>query len=612
MRRIAWRDALGEHELDLSAPCSVPPAPITLSRDRFQLPLNRSVVRFADAFIVHSRYVAERIREERNAHTPLGILHHGSLDRWRDGDRRVARRTLGLSEDWVQSCLVVSFGGVQAHKRIDKVLLALAAARAQRQDVRLSLAGSIHAGDFDPLRMAQQLGLQDAVRFTGYLSEVAAWDWLHAADFAINLRGPTTGGTSGGIFQAFSVGRAVIASDAAEQKELPGYFVLVDEVDADVARAVVNLNLHPDSERYVTRTPDKEYEWSIRHFGDEDVGLTLFLGTKPTSVEVRDGGLCAFDDKEYVGKYLRSTYLTDDSGLKNVVTLAVPHAASLLRPKLTRIALGDRSSGAHVGFGGGVNDFVLESKGTDPVVIGSAFFLGKAMHCRKLGPLTEQYFVRDGLGFDDERMRGAQLGPRGERALDQRLRFGLVRRLAEEEHDLGAGAGLELDRRLQRAAGIEAGAGAARERRLHRKRGRAVELGRVDVVGELGPGLGLGVRNGLERGRTHDLQPAPLGRGRRAVLGDDLELGPDFGQPSAQLFAQQALIVGDQAANRGRRVHAVILSPDATFALRSGGPASARWRAGVASRGGKTMFRLTEPCSLMPLPAPPPAPHTAA
>jgi len=221
VRRIAWRDALGEHELDLSAPCTVPPAPITLSRDRFQLPLNRSVVRFADAFIVHSRYVAERIRDERNAHTPLGILHHGSLDRWREGDRRVARRALGLPEDWVQSCLVVSFGGVQAHKRIDKVLLGLAAARAQRQDVRLILAGSIHAGDFDPLRMAQQLGLQDAVRFTGYLSEVDAWDWLHAADFAINLRGPTTGGTSGGIFQAFSMGRAVIASDAAEQRELP-------------------------------------------------------------------------------------------------------------------------------------------------------------------------------------------------------------------------------------------------------------------------------------------------------------------------------------------------------------------------------------------------------
>ena len=92
---------------------------------------------FADAFVVHSRYVAERILRERNAHTPLGILHHGSEERWRDGDRREARRALGLSDDWVRSCLVVSFGGVQPHKRIDRVLHALAQARRQRADIRL-------------------------------------------------------------------------------------------------------------------------------------------------------------------------------------------------------------------------------------------------------------------------------------------------------------------------------------------------------------------------------------------------------------------------------------------------------------------------------------------
>jgi glycosyltransferase involved in cell wall biosynthesis len=221
VKRITWRDGGGEHELDLSQPCAVPQQPITLSRDRFALALNRSVVRFADAFIVHSRYVADRIRRERNAHTPVGILHHGSDERWRDGDRRTARRELGLPEDWVHSCLVVSFGGVQAHKRIDKVLAALALAREQRGDIRLILAGSMQANDVDAVGLVRELGLEDAVCFTGYLSEAQAWDWLHSADFAINLRGPTTGGTSGGIFQAFTMGRAVVASDAAEQRELP-------------------------------------------------------------------------------------------------------------------------------------------------------------------------------------------------------------------------------------------------------------------------------------------------------------------------------------------------------------------------------------------------------
>ena len=32
-------------------------------------------------------------------------------------------------------------------------------------------------------------------------------------------------------------------------------------------------------------------------------------------------------------------------------------------------------------------------------------------------------------------------------------------------------------------------------------------------------------------------------------LGDDLELGPDLGQPRAQLLAQQPLVVGDEGAS---------------------------------------------------------------
>lgn len=271
VQRVTWRDAGGEHELDLSQPCLHPPTLLTLSRDRFSLALNRSVVRFADAFIVHSRYVAERIRKDRNAHTPLGILHHGSEERWRDDDRRAARRALGLPEDWVRSCLVVSFGGVQAHKRIDKVLEGIALARRQRGDIRLILAGSMHSGDLDAPALTRKLGLDDAVRFTGYLSEVAAWEWLHAGDFAINLRGPTTGGTSGGIFQAFSVGRSVIASDAGEQKELPDDCVVRvplggGEVEA-LARELVALRDEPGRrdrlERNVREFVRRECHWSV-------------------------------------------------------------------------------------------------------------------------------------------------------------------------------------------------------------------------------------------------------------------------------------------------------------------------------------------------------------
>ena len=243
--KIRYEDESGEHQLDMQQKPAVPNLPVSLSRDRFRLPMNRSVVRFADSFIVHSNYVGDLIRAERNANTAMGVLHHGSEFRWRDEDRKITRRSLGLEGEWPDSFMVVSFGGVQPHKRIDKALLALAEARKERKDIRLVLAGSLHSREFDPIATAKALGLEDAVHFTGFLPEQKAWEWLHAGDFSLNLRGPSSGGTSGGIFQSFSVGRPVIVSNACEQTELPDSCVVKIPLDdtevTSLAKTIVEL-----------------------------------------------------------------------------------------------------------------------------------------------------------------------------------------------------------------------------------------------------------------------------------------------------------------------------------------------------------------------------------
>ena len=271
VRRVVWKGAAGINELDLSEPCVYFDSPVSLSRDRFLLPFNRSVVRFADCFIVHSEYVRDRILRDRNATTPIGVLHHGSENRRRDESRSVTREKLGLDAAWRDSFLITSFGGVQAHKRIDKALEALALARKEREGIRLVLAGSINSSDFDPVAMAARLGLSDVVKFTGFVAEDVGWDWLHAGDVALNLRGPSSGGTSGGIFQAFSIGRSVIASDAAEQRELPDSCVVKIPLGADeiptLARSMIELHDSPDRrallERNVQQFVENECHWNI-------------------------------------------------------------------------------------------------------------------------------------------------------------------------------------------------------------------------------------------------------------------------------------------------------------------------------------------------------------
>ena len=72
--------------------------------------------------------------------------------------------------------------------------------------------------------------------------------------------------------------------------------------------------------------------------------------------------------------------------------------------------------------------------------------------------------------------------------LEQRLRFGCRRRLAEQEDDLGRAVRLELQPGLQRAARIEAGADPVGERRRAGQRGRLIE--RAVAAEELRPVAG--------------------------------------------------------------------------------------------------------------------------
>jgi hypothetical protein len=149
------------------------------------------------------------------------VVHHGAEARWLTEDRRAIRARLGLSPEWQTSVLLTSFGHVQEHKRIEPLLNAFAHARRERPDLRLSLIGAEHRDSFDARRPVRELGLEPYVLFTGRVREEEAWPWIHAGDFAVQLRGPSTGGTSGGVFQSLGLGRAVIASDLDEQRELP-------------------------------------------------------------------------------------------------------------------------------------------------------------------------------------------------------------------------------------------------------------------------------------------------------------------------------------------------------------------------------------------------------
>ena len=189
-----------------------------LSRARFDLPLNRPVVRLADAFLVHSDWMRAQILEQRNAPTPIGLVPHGSTPFTGEPDRAEARRALGLP---IGAVLVTSFGAIQEHKRPEPLLRAFALACKEVDGLHLVMAGEDRLEQLDLSGLVDELGIGSRLTVTGFLSEEDITRHLVAADLCVNLRGPSTGGTSGAIARALGVGRLVVTSDRGEQAEWP-------------------------------------------------------------------------------------------------------------------------------------------------------------------------------------------------------------------------------------------------------------------------------------------------------------------------------------------------------------------------------------------------------
>jgi hypothetical protein len=257
------------HSMSLDEPGTHEPQ--GLSADRFELCLNRSVVRHADAFLVHSDWVGDQVLTSRNAATPIARVHHGVERRW-DGQpsRQDACLQLNLPSAWESSFVLGTLGALQQHKRPAVMLDALVLLRERGVDARLLVVGESRPEEFDLVREQSRRGLEGHVHVTGWLPEPEAWGAMGAAHLCVNLRGPSTGGTSGGACQALSLAKPVVISELPEFAHLPACCVLRlphGESEAENLAAMV-LRLREDPaelarmERAARESVEHELHWS--------------------------------------------------------------------------------------------------------------------------------------------------------------------------------------------------------------------------------------------------------------------------------------------------------------------------------------------------------------
>lgn len=179
----------------------------------FDAPLNERLIDASLGLVVHSEYVAERVRSRRPA-CRLRVIPH--LVEERAG--RSLRAQLGLPD---RAVLFGSFGHLTAEKRIDAALRAFRRVRDDHPDAHYLLVGEAQP-DLDIDSLVAELEPAGAIRRIGYVRGLPEFDdWIRTVDVVVNLRQPTVGETSGVALRAMAAGRPLIVYDRGWYAELP-------------------------------------------------------------------------------------------------------------------------------------------------------------------------------------------------------------------------------------------------------------------------------------------------------------------------------------------------------------------------------------------------------
>jgi glycosyltransferase involved in cell wall biosynthesis len=190
-------------------------------------PLVREVLMHATGLVVHSRYVAEKVR----ATGYEGPIWRIPMPAWPRPE---------IEPEKIEGEPVLgSFGHMNSSKRMPQLLEAFARLLARRPGARLLLVGS-EAPGFDLGACLERVGLSgsEAVVRHPYVSEDRLWALMAATDACVFLRWPTMGETSAAVVRALVVGKPLVVTDVGWFSELPDQVAIKVAADEDEPAAL--------------------------------------------------------------------------------------------------------------------------------------------------------------------------------------------------------------------------------------------------------------------------------------------------------------------------------------------------------------------------------------
>lgn len=170
------------------------------------------------------------------------------------------------------------------------------------------------------------------------------------------------------------------------ESSAPGYFVLLDTVDKGNKMTVVH---RPFSANYKKVTDNAEYTWTVNRISGHDVGLSVFLATKPDNTEIIDGITAQWDSAVHI-KPMLAEYPAGETAM----TVLYPFDVYNPKAQMSRISGG--AQGAVIS-NGAVSDYILQYGNVDNIS-----YSGKTAIVRKISGAPAWYFAREANSFSCE------------------------------------------------------------------------------------------------------------------------------------------------------------------------------------------------------------------
>lgn len=259
-----------------------------------EVPLDELVVENALGAVVHSRWHGQRIAGWTLGDVTVAPLPVPSTRQIGDDPANPAIASLldALTPDDV---LVVTLGVVNANRRIDLLLEALAADESTRGRVHLWAVGPADGATAPELGgLARALGVGDRFATPGRASDVQLQEVLARADVAVALRDPVLEGQSASVLTQLLSGTPVIVYDHAHYSELPDDAVVKVPSGAgapEIAEALTRLIEHPAERRTMgERGRDHVLRTRSGHMYAEAIGAAVdrALAARPKTLLADD------------------------------------------------------------------------------------------------------------------------------------------------------------------------------------------------------------------------------------------------------------------------------------------------------------------------------------